>query len=108
MVKKQYLCSGFKNRHNLFCTLKINRLIPWKNSRRETAFFMVLRSVSEAIPNRSRQKDGFFLYMVLRNEVKQYHMRGVKITAFFLVLRSASEAITFSYLLFFISSERRR
>ena len=41
MVKKQYLGSGFKNRHNLFCTLKINRLIPWKNSRRETAFFFI-------------------------------------------------------------------
>ena len=84
MVKKQYLCSGFKNRHNLFCTLKINRLIPWKNSRRETAIFMVLRSVSEAIPNRSRQKDGFFLYMVLWSVAKQYHIRDVKITAFLL------------------------
>ena len=74
MVKKQYLCSGFKNRHNLFCTLKINRLIPWKNSRRETAFFMVLRSVSEAIPNRSRQKDGFFLYhgITVRSEAISY------------------------------------
>ena len=60
MVKKQYLCSGFKNRHNLFCTLKINRLIPWKNSRRETAFFFV----------------------VLRRIAKQYHMRGVKMMAF--------------------------
>ena len=43
----------------------VSEAIPnW--SRRETAFFMVLRSVSEAIPNRSRQKDGFFyeyLYM---------------------------------------------
>ena len=63
MVKKQYLCSGFKNRHNLFCTLKINRLIPWKNSRRETAFFFI---------------------MVLRCVAKQYHMRGGKITAFLL------------------------
>ena len=25
MIKKQYLCSGFKNRHNLFCTLKIKQ-----------------------------------------------------------------------------------
>ena len=25
MRKKQYLCSGFNNRHNLFCTLKIKQ-----------------------------------------------------------------------------------
>ena len=45
---------------------------------------MVLRSVSEAIPNWSRQKDGFFLYMVLWSVAKQYHIRDVKITAFLL------------------------
>ena len=95
MVKKQYLCSGFKNRHNLFCTLKINRLIPWKNSRRETAFFMVLRSVSEAIPNRSRRETAFF--MVLRSVSEAIPNRSRQKDGFFLYhgITVRSEAISY-------------
>ena len=41
MRKKQYLCSGFNNRHNLFCTLKIKQTNTLEKNRRETAFFFV-------------------------------------------------------------------
>ena len=62
MVKKQYLCSGFKNRHNLFCTLK-NQTDYYRGKiavvRRLFSLYGIMER-GEAIPYKRRQNHGFF------------------------------------------------
>ena len=47
--EKKYLCGRIRAIQSFLYLKKSNRLIPWKNSRRETAFFIVRYSVTPAV-----------------------------------------------------------
>jgi len=83
--KSSTFAAVFKKPTQSFLYLKkSNRLIPWKNSRRETAFFFGITKRSEAIPSRSRQKEtAFFFGITKRSEAIPSRSRQ-KETAFFL------------------------